>query len=117
MSSLYYRDAAAAILVYDCTDGSTFEAVKYWVEELKAKGPERVIIAVAANKSDAPAEKRTVDEAMARKYCEENNMTFFPTSALSGQNVTELFESISSKIVLSRSYFLWENSSTLSFTP
>ncbi len=103
MSSLYYRDAAAAILVYDCTDSASFEAVKYWVDELKAKGPDNVIITIAANKSDAPPEKRAVDEAVARKYCDEHKMTFFPTSALSGMNVTELFESISYKIVNSRS--------------
>lgn len=102
MSSLYYRDASAAILVYDCTDASTFEAVKYWVDELRSKGPENVIVVVAANKSDAPDEKKMVDEKSARDYCESNRMTFFATSAFSGQNVTEVFGSISHKIASTR---------------
>ena len=99
MSSLYYRDAAGAVLVYDCTDATSFESVKYWVDELRSKGPSNVVIVVAANKSDAPIEKRTVDPAIARTYCEENNMLFFETSALSGDNVSQLFEGLSGKIV------------------
>ena len=99
MSSLYYRDAAGAILVYDCTDAASYESVKYWVDELRAKGPDNVVIAVAANKSDSPAEKRVVDEEVARAYCEENNMIYFATSALSGDNVSQLFEAMSGGVV------------------
>jgi len=102
MSSLYYRDAAAAILVYDCTDPASFESVKYWVEELKAKGPATVAVVVAANKSDSPQEKKLVDVSVAKQYCEENKMTLFETSALSGENVTQLFESISYKIAANK---------------
>jgi small GTP-binding protein len=102
MSSLYYRDAAAAILVYDCTDPASFESVKYWVEELKAKGPTTVAIVVAANKSDSPQEKKLVDVSVAKQYCDENKMTLYETSALSGENVTQLFESISYKIVANK---------------
>ena len=99
MSSLYYRDASGAILVYDCTDASSFESVKYWVEELRSKGPPKVTIAVAANKSDQPAEKHKVDITVAKAFCEENGMMFFETSALSGDNVSQLFESLSLKIM------------------
>ena len=99
MSSLYYRDAAGAILVYDCTDSASFEAVKYWVDELRSKGPAGVAIAVAGNKCDAAPEKKVVDSAVAKAYCEENNMVFFDTSALSGDNVSQLFEAISGRMV------------------
>jgi len=98
MSSLYYRDAAGALLVYDSTEAGSFESVKYWVEELRSKGPSNVVIVVAANKSDSPPEKKLVDPSVAKEYCETNNMVFFETSALSGENVTQLFESISHKI-------------------
>ena len=101
MSSLYYRDAAGAVLVYDCTDTASFESVKYWVSELRAKGPPSVVIAVAGNKSDAAPDKKHVDPAVAKAYCDENNMLFFETSALSGDNVSLLFESLSSKILSS----------------
>ena len=102
MSSLYYRDAAAAILVYDCTDPTSFESVKYWVEELRTKGPPNVAIVVAANKSDSPVEKKLVDTSTAKQYCDDSKMSLFETSALSGENVTQLFESISYKIAASK---------------
>ena len=31
MVSLYYRDAAAAIICYDVTDDISFESVSYWI--------------------------------------------------------------------------------------
>ena len=42
MAPLYYRDALGALIVYDCSDPSSFESVRYWVQELKQKGPPEV---------------------------------------------------------------------------
>lgn len=96
MSGLYYRDASGAILVYDCTDPATFESVKYWVDELRVKGPPNVVIVVAANKCDSA--NKLVDSEISKSYCRENGMLFFETSALNGDNVSLLFESISQRI-------------------
>ncbi|PHJ17927.1 rab5b protein [Cystoisospora suis] len=52
MAPLYYRDAAGAVVVYDVTAPSSMDAVKFWVRELKQRGPANCCIAVAANKSD-----------------------------------------------------------------
>jgi len=49
---MYYRGAAAAIIVYDITRADTFNTLKNWVEELKSKGPKDVAIAIAGNKAD-----------------------------------------------------------------
>ena len=49
---MYYRGAAAAIIVYDITRANTFNTLKTWVEELKSKGPKDIIIAIAGNKAD-----------------------------------------------------------------
>lgn len=49
---MYYRGAAAAILVYDITRGSTFKTLQKWVEELHNKGPKDIAIAIAGNKAD-----------------------------------------------------------------
>lgn len=50
--AMYYRGAAAAILVYDITRSSTFKTLQNWVEELKSKGPKDIAIAIAGNKAD-----------------------------------------------------------------
>ena len=52
LSAMYYRGAAAAIIVYDITRANTFNTLKTWVEELKSKGPKDIIIAIAGNKAD-----------------------------------------------------------------
>ncbi len=49
---MYYRGAAAAILVYDITRASTFKTLQTWVEELKSKGPKDIAMAIAGNKAD-----------------------------------------------------------------
>eukprot|EP00438_Fugacium_kawagutii_P036468 Skav209695 [mRNA] locus=scaffold36:83270:83587:+ [translate_table: standard] len=59
MTHLYYRDAAGAVIVYDCTDAHSQASVDYWVQELQNKGPARCCMAVAANKSDV--ESKAVD--------------------------------------------------------
>lgn len=37
MLSLYYRDASAAVIVYDITQSETFQSVKSWLSELDEK--------------------------------------------------------------------------------
>lgn len=49
---MYYRGAAAAIVVYDIARASTFKTLKNWVEELRSKGPKDIAIAIAGNKAD-----------------------------------------------------------------
>ncbi len=49
---MYYRGAAAAIIVYDITRSNTFKTLKNWVEELQSKGPKDIAIAIAGNKAD-----------------------------------------------------------------
>lgn len=51
-AAMYYRGAAAAIVVYDITRSSSFKTLKHWVEELKTKGPKDIAIAIAGNKAD-----------------------------------------------------------------
>ena len=52
MAPLYYREAAAAIIVYDITSQASFDCMKSWVKELRQYGPENVVIAIAGNKCD-----------------------------------------------------------------
>lgn len=49
---MYYRGAAAAIIVYDITKASSFNTLKNWVRELQQLGPENIVIAVCGNKAD-----------------------------------------------------------------
>lgn len=96
MTHLYYRDAAAAVVVYDCTDANSQLSVMYWVQELQSKGPARCRMAVAANKSDV--ETKAVDPSAMKSYCDENGLLFVETSAKTGENVGHLFESLAAGV-------------------
>jgi GTPase SAR1 family protein len=49
---MYYRGAAAAIVVYDISKLSSFKTLQTWVEELKTHGPREIVITIAGNKAD-----------------------------------------------------------------
>ncbi|KAK4435126.1 Ras-related protein RAb [Sesamum alatum] len=58
LAPMYYRGAAAAIIVYDITNQASFDRAKKWVQELQAQGNPNMIMALASNKSDCWMEER-----------------------------------------------------------
>lgn len=94
LAPMYYRAAAAAIVVYDITRAATFNTLKAWVRELQQMGPENVVIAICGNKNDLE-DRREVDSAEARAYAEEIGAIYIETSAKANRNVHELFVDIS----------------------
>ena len=91
---MYYRNAAAAIVVYDITEPSTFQVLKTWMKELKLQGPDGIVVAIAGNKSDLE-NKRAVDKLEGEEFAEQNGAIFTETSALNASNVDGLFIEIS----------------------
>jgi Ras-related protein Rab-5C/Rab family protein len=49
---MYYRNAQAAVVVYDVTKASTLEKAKSWVKELQRQANPNIVIALAGNKVD-----------------------------------------------------------------
>uniref|UniRef100_A0A7S2SUM8 Uncharacterized protein n=1 Tax=Rhizochromulina marina TaxID=1034831 RepID=A0A7S2SUM8_9STRA len=97
LAPMYYKGAAAAIVVYDITKESTFQTLKDWVAELRSQGPENIVIAVAGNKSDLESE-REVDTATAQSYAHSIGASFLETSAKTKANVDEIFSNISKQL-------------------
>eukprot|EP00004_Rigifila_ramosa_P001299 TRINITY_DN1120_c0_g1_i1.p1 TRINITY_DN1120_c0_g1~~TRINITY_DN1120_c0_g1_i1.p1 ORF type:complete len:216 (-),score=46.87 TRINITY_DN1120_c0_g1_i1:185-787(-) len=93
LAPMYYRGAAAAIVVYDITQKSSFQTLQRWVKELRTLGPENIVIAIAANKADLE-DTREVDTETGRQYAQEIGGHFCETSAKTNQNVTQLFTEI-----------------------
>lgn len=53
MVSLYYRDAAAAIICYDLTDDKSFTSVHFWINEMiNNNDKDEFHMALAGNKCD-----------------------------------------------------------------
>ena len=57
INRIYYRDATAALVVYDITKKDTlFREAEHWIKDLRENAPPHVIIALVGNKSDLFAE-------------------------------------------------------------
>mmetsp|Transcript_23441 Transcript_23441/g.79781 ORF Transcript_23441/g.79781 Transcript_23441/m.79781 type:complete len:203 (-) Transcript_23441:2305-2913(-) len=97
LAPMYYRGAAAAIIVYDITNQDSFARAKSWVRELQRQGNPSLVMALAGNKADL-AEKRAVEVEEAQQYADENGIFFMETSAKASTNVYELFALIAQKL-------------------
>lgn len=93
LAPMYYRGAAAAIVVYDVTNRDSFDGAKSWVKELQRRGDQNVVIALAGNKADLKG-KRKVDNDEANEYAKEQGILHLETSAKTAMNVKELFVAI-----------------------
>ncbi|XP_065827761.1 ras-related protein Rab-22A-like [Oscarella lobularis] len=89
LTPLYYRGAAAALLVYDVTKLSTFKTLTLWIDELKQFGPQNIVVAIAGNKCDLEEREVPTEEAVA--YADEIGALFLETSAKTGKNVKNTF--------------------------
>ena len=50
---IFYKGANAAILVFDITNEKSFERIQdYWLQEVKKNTNKKVVLALAANKTD-----------------------------------------------------------------
>ena len=97
LTTMFYKDANAAVMVYDVTRAESFEELKnYWAGQIKESSPENIILVIAANKSDL-IEHEKVDEGEARNFAKELNAIFISTSAKSSEGINSLFEELAKK--------------------
>ncbi|KAL7694835.1 putative small GTP-binding protein [Plasmopara halstedii] len=97
LAPMYYRGAAAAIVVYDVTNKDSFVGAKSWVKELQRRGDPNVVIALAGNKADLEA-RRKVEYEEAHQYAEDNDILHMETSAKTSVNVKDLFVAIAKRL-------------------
>jgi small GTP-binding protein len=100
MASLYYKDAVAAILVYDVSNPETLESLDYWINELNNNADNKnIIFSVAGNKCDLPNDLKKISNSEGKNFCKEKNVPIFnETSAKTGVGVKELFTSLAQKV-------------------
>ncbi|XP_052818767.1 ras-related protein Rab-22A-like [Mya arenaria] len=97
LAPMYYRGAAAAIVVYDITRESSFPAAQEWVKELQRMASGNIVIAVAGNKCDLE-DLREVSTVEAKAYAENIGAIYVETSALTAVNIQHVFEEIARKL-------------------
>lgn len=121
---MYYRNAQAALVVYDITKASSLTKAQHWVAELQRQASPGIVIALVGNKLDlvnpgsgsgnteasegegdeegaeeeGEGDARKVSVKTAKAYAEEEGLLFFETSAKTGERVAEVFTAIANAI-------------------
>mmetsp|Transcript_31933 Transcript_31933/g.63267 ORF Transcript_31933/g.63267 Transcript_31933/m.63267 type:complete len:219 (-) Transcript_31933:8-664(-) len=96
LAPMYYRGAAAAVVVYDQTNGPSFQRAKFWVDQLQNSTNPDIVIALAANKMDLPGREVSLEEA--KTFADSEGITLIETSAKTGQNVSAVFQAIARRM-------------------
>lgn len=104
LAPMYYRNANAALVVYDVTQEDSLQKAQSWVQELKTKvGDENLVIYLVGNKVDLvegedQANDRAISIEDASKYANDENLLFQEVSAKTGQNIKDVFQTIGEKL-------------------
>ncbi|KAL1407241.1 GTP-binding protein of the rab/ypt [Vanrija albida] len=98
LAPIYFRNANAAVIVYDITQAS-FDKAKSWVRELQRQADPNIVIMLVGNKSDLKA-SRKVPRELAEQFAKDEELLFTEASAKTGDGVDGLFMSIAKKLPL-----------------
>ena len=125
LAPMYYRNAQAALVVYDLTKPTSLVKAKHWVAELQRQASPGIVIALVGNKLDltqqnledggsgnaevgageqeegteaGDGDARKISTKEGKDYAEEESLLFFETSAKSGHNVQDVFTAIANAI-------------------
>ena len=85
------------ILVYDCTDATTFNNIQNWLKQIDQHASSNVAKVLVANKCDRT--DRIIDTEQGRSLAQQHGLSFFETSAKNGTNVNGVFEHIAEVII------------------
>jgi Ras-related protein Rab-11A len=108
--SMYYRGVFGALVVFDVTRKNSFDNLSSWIKELyKNSNRGAVPIVILGNKYDLfdededhvkSVEINDIIELLNKELKDENfNVTYLNTSALTGLNIENAFESLGSNII------------------
>ena len=86
----YYKNSTCAIIVYDVTHEKSFQDVTLWLEDCKKFTNKNIHLILVGNKIDLKAD-RIITTEQGKQLADDNDMSFYETSALKGININEVF--------------------------
>ncbi|MHA1273702.1 MAG: Rab family GTPase [Promethearchaeota archaeon] len=97
LRKLYLEGANGALVIYDVTNRKSFDKLDEWINSFReARGDQPLIL--IGNKSDLK-DLIKVEQKEAEKYAGKHNMDLVITSAKTGENVEQSFETLAKKIL------------------
>ena len=91
LTPMYYRNAQAALLVFDITNRASFESLTDWYEQIQ-ENSDNIFLMVLANKVDLE-DQRKVQIQEITNFCDSHkNLIFCEVSALTGYGLDKAFD-------------------------
>ena len=87
----YFKNSICAIICYDITRRDSFDNVSSWIEDCKAQCYKSVHMVLVGNKTDLN-ERRVVTTDEGKELADKLGISFYETSAKTGENVEKVFE-------------------------
>lgn len=97
LAKMYYRDANAAIMVYDITKRGSFDGLKKWQKELAEYGPKDIAVIIAGNKEDL-VETEAISPEEVQGFAKSIGAAYKKTSAKTNYGVEQIFRDLASKL-------------------
>lgn len=97
LTSSYYRNADAILVVFDITNEDSYTDVPAWVEEGQRYAVDSIMFLVG-NKFDEETQ-RVTESTKAEEYAKDEEIAFYmETSAKTGHNIDALFQDVAKKL-------------------
>ena len=91
ITSMYYKGAKGALIVFDLSSKNTFQNVEKWYNEIKKTADPNINLILIGNKSDLK-DKRQISTEEGENKAKEMNVAYLETSALNSDNVDKAFD-------------------------
>ncbi|KAI6215076.1 Ras-related protein Rab-26 [Aphelenchoides besseyi] len=98
ITTSYYRDADAILLVFDVSNRTSFENIRNWLTQIKEYAKETVEIVLVGNKADLGSQRKVKTEE-AKQLGAVYGIPYIETSAKTGKNVNNVFELLARKLI------------------
>lgn len=98
LNVMYYRDAAAAVLVCDITNPKSIDNIESWYNDLMSRIDQQILVVIAANKSDLRDQVIEGIDNKLQMISTKIDAKYFYTSAVTGDNVQDIFDYLSQAI-------------------
>ena len=99
INASYYRNGNGIAIVYDVTDGDSFDHIRRWFGEIERYSKGDVCILIIGNKTDMEA-RRVIPTEVGKALADQYHVPFIETSAKNASNVGDAFLRMASDIAV-----------------
>jgi small GTP-binding protein len=98
LTPVYFRSAAAALVVFDITNPISFASLGKWLSAFRAVATDKAIVFIVGNKVDIE-HARKIGKQEAEDWAAERGAEYRETSASTGRGILEMFSGLIDKLV------------------